>query len=418
MAREPSDLDDDEPPMRHGDGPERPNARGNNGLLHRRRYLALAGAGAASLFTGAVGAVGADEDAEYEVIEADNSRRELNGGEVLENVIIDFSNGNYHTLSVTGDATIRNVGFTGTHEHDQHAIVVSGDGEVLIENVYMGDGCVRPSSYSSHGQCGIFAHREFAGDLTIRRCNIQNWPNNGVYANAPHYQGGGVVTIEESYAANNYVSSFRIGSSGSSVVDSVAHNDGEGRYTGRPAWLWGEDVTVEGCEFVSGPYGGAIHIKDSTRATIRDTVHDGYSGGQPVSEEGVDDGGDADLEIPDGVPESPEEAAGASSASASESSDASRVEADDEPKSDAAHPNVIVFDGNGTSDVTRYEFSVDGEVDGDLDDDSEIDGNRVRGVVVDYYDAYRFSGEIEDLSVDGDATVRVNGLKVDPDKLF
>ncbi|MFC6718279.1 hypothetical protein ACFQGT_11620 [Natrialbaceae archaeon GCM10025810] len=281
----------------------------NSGLTRRSYVRSLAAVATATTAIGAAGTAAA-QSGEPEVIEAAGETQTLEGGDVLENVIIDFSNGNYHTITVTGDATIRNVGFKGTHEHDQNPIVVTGDGEVLIENVYLGDGCVRPSSVSSHGQVGIFAHREFSGELTIRRCNIQNWPNNGVYASAPDKGGQGTVHIENCYGKNNYVSCFRIGSSGSTITDSIALNDGEGRYTGRPVWLWGSDVTVDGGQFQSGSYGGAIHIKGSTQATVKNTVHDGYSG-SPATEENVDaSGAGIDTSIPDDIPRSPEEAAG------------------------------------------------------------------------------------------------------------
>ncbi|SEP73538.1 hypothetical protein [Natrinema salaciae] len=393
----------------------------NSSLLDRRSYLKLAGtATVAATATGAASAAGE----EYEVIEADNSNYFLDDGEVFENKIIDFSNGNWFTIIANAtNWTIRNVGFRGVHDHDHNAIVARDDsgGTSTIENVYLGDGCVRPSTYSSHGQCGIFVHRDHSGHLDIRNVYTEDWPNNGIYASAAAYDTPGTVTIENCFGKNNYVASLRV-SDGGKVIDSVAYNDGNGRYTGRPFWGWG-DQEVIGCDLDGGPYAGgdAIFGRSGSNTSVEDTRHTGYnmsgSGGYTEGAN-VSTSGTPDHSVPDGVPTSPEAAAGGSSNT--------DVPPQDESSDDTEEPslaNTIVFDGNGTADTTSYEFVVSEAVEASTDEGATIDaaasvdGDRASGTVADYLDAFRFDGQLERLTVDGDATVRVNGVEIDPDDI-
>lgn len=82
--------------------------------------------------------------------------------------------------------------------------------------------------------------------------------------------------------------------------------------------------------------------------------------------------------------------------------------------------NTILFDGLGTSGVTEYEFTVTGAVEksnaGGASKNAEdtIDAGRVTGSVGGWRDAFAFSGELETLTVDGQAKVSVNGERVDP----
>lgn len=87
---------------------------------------------------------------------------------------------------------------------------------------------------------------------------------------------------------------------------------------------------------------------------------------------------------------------------------------------DTSLENTIIFDGVGTSGGSRYEFSVTGTVEKSTDkgasinDDDTIDGGQVTGSVGGWRDAFRFSGELEALTVDGQANVYVNGDRINP----
>ncbi len=87
---------------------------------------------------------------------------------------------------------------------------------------------------------------------------------------------------------------------------------------------------------------------------------------------------------------------------------------------EAALDNLLLVDGVGTSGGTRYEFAVSGaaeksdEKGATIDDADVIDSGTVTGSVAGWRDAFRFSGDLEDLTVDGSARVYVNGEQVDP----
>ncbi|MFC4542213.1 hypothetical protein ACFO5R_09765 [Halosolutus amylolyticus] len=92
----------------------------------------------------------------------------------------------------------------------------------------------------------------------------------------------------------------------------------------------------------------------------------------------------------------------------------------EEPTEDAPLENTILFDGVGTTGESLYEFTVTGDVEqstyggASVSDADTIDGGRVTGTVTGWRDAYRFSGDLEELTVDGQARVSVNGERVDP----
>ncbi|WP_193787918.1 hypothetical protein [Natronolimnohabitans innermongolicus] len=415
MARDSSELDDD---VEGHSGLSDGNSAGNNGLIDRRSYLKLAGAATVAA-TAATAVSASDED--VEVIEADNSNYRLDDGEVFENKIIDFTNGNWMTILASGtNWTIRNVGFRGTHTHDNHAIVARDEGgnTSTIENVYLGDGCVRPSSYSSHGQCGIFVHRGHSGHLDIRNVYLEDWPNNGIYASAAAYDTPGTVRIENCFGKNNYVSSFRI-SDDSEVVDSVAYNDGSGRYRGRPFWGWG-DQEISGCDFDGGSYGNgsSIYGRSGSRTHVEDTRHSGYSmsGSGSYSEgHGVENGGSPDLSVPDGVPTSASEAAGGES-SGDNPSGSDKPEGDHD---DLQH--VYEFAGRDEDEATDYYFEVEeGPIKPSTANGATIDedfmwvsddGARAAGRISDDHHAWEFDTDIVDATVDGSADVTINGVQ-------
>jgi hypothetical protein len=423
MAREPSVLDakrfdasDDEPS----------ETTGNPGLLDRRSYMKLAGTTtAAAAFAGIASADGDD----YDVIEAEGQTIQIGDGETFENTLIDVSNGNGVLLNVTGaDATIRNVGISGLYRADGFAISINTNaGDVLIENVYLGDGANKDGESFVHGPGAIFMHRDSNADVTFRNCNVQGWPNNGFYCS--NTANGGSVRFEACYGKNNGVATFRCASADDAIVDCVAYNDdtdystengGWGGYTeqhGRPVWAWSPGpVTIENSQFAAGPYPAALLTHEGSSIEFQSGA---YSGGTQGQVQIGDVGSDPDLSVPEGVPTSAEEAAaGASGRSRPSTDEPDASESEDES---AEFPNLIRFEGDPNA-STRYEFVVDGDVEtadddgATVDDGVEIDGGVVHGTVADWLDAFRFDGELESLTVDGPATVVLNGEEIDPDE--
>ncbi len=86
-------------------------------------------------------------------------------------------------------------------------------------------------------------------------------------------------------------------------------------------------------------------------------------------------------------------------------------------------PNHVVVVGGSPQNVVHYQFAVSGKVrkSGEnggapianrhvtIDDEDTISGRRVRGAVAGGGDAYRFSGELTQFRMNGDATVYLNG---------
>ena len=422
MARDLSELDDESSVSRNE---ETIDDGGNDGLLHRRSYLKLAGATtAAATLTGT--ASGATDD--YEVIEARGQTIRVGQGDTFENKLIDFTTGESFLIYVDGaNSAIRNVGFKGLYRGDSFVISIdAGQGDILFENIYLGDGATKEGADFVHGPGAVFMHRGSEADLTFRNCNVQGFPNNGFYCSNTPY--GGSVRFERCFGKNNGVTTFRCGSADDEIVDCVAYNDdtdygrGYGGYTetsGRPVWVWnGGTVTIRDSHFADGPYPYALVAGANGSPGSVDFQSGGYRGdiqrasGSTVAV-GSDVSRDPDLSIPDGVPTSPEAAASGSETAGSSSS--GNTDAGDEPDL----PNLLLVDGS-PSDATRYEFTVGGAVEhssaegASIDDEDTIDGATVQGSVADWKDAFRFSGELEELTVDGPGSVLVNGEAVDP----
>ncbi|MFC4541776.1 hypothetical protein ACFO5R_07530 [Halosolutus amylolyticus] len=419
MAREPSVLNDADADAESAD------EQGNDGLLHRRSYMKIAGATTAA--TALAGTAGANDD--YEVVEARGQIVRVGSGETYENKLIDFTTGNDFLILVEGgDATIRNVGFEGLYRGSQFVIsITAGSGDVLVENVYLGDGATKEGSSFVHGPGAVFMHKNSNADLTFRRCNVQGFPNNGFYCSNTAY--GGSVRFENCFGKNNGVSTFRCAGGNDEIVDCVAYNDttdygpgygGFSETSGRPVWVWnGGAVTIRDSHFADGPYPYAMVAGANGSPGRANFESGGYRGtiqrasGSTVSvASGVSR--DPDLSIPEGVPTSAEDAAsggsGGTSAVTSDSADADEVR---------ELENVVLIDGD-SSDVTRYEFEVDGAVEksnaegASIDEEDTVEDGVVQGVVADWKDAFRFSGDLEALTVDGPGTVLVNGDEVDP----
>ncbi|WP_254764798.1 hypothetical protein [Natrinema marinum] len=420
MARDSSVLDDESTASDDG---EAADDGGNDGLLHRRSYMKLAGATTAAATL--TGAASADDD--YDVIEARGQTIRVGRGETFENKLIDLTTGAGFLIYVEGaNSTIRNIGFKGLYRGDSFMISIdTGPGDILVENVYLGDGATKEGSSFVHGPGAVFMHRGSQADITFRNCNVQGYPNNGFYCSNTPY--GGSVRFENCFGKNNGVTTFRCGSAEDEIVNCVAYNDntdygrgygGYGETNGRPVWVWnGGTVTIRDSHFADGPYPYALVAGANGSPGSVDFRSGGYRGqihrasGSTVSI-GNDVSSDPDLSIPDGVPTSPEEAAssGSGATGTNQSTDDESVQL----------PNVLLVDGS-PEDATRYEFSVDGAIErsnyegASIDDEDAIDGSLVQGSVADWKDAFRFDGELTNLTVDGPGTVSVNGEQVDPD---
>ena len=370
MARDTEVLDDDESA---DSSPISGDSGSNNGLLHRRRYLKSIGAAAAAAasMTG-VGAAAED----YDVIEvgAGQSRTvRLSDGETFENVLIDITanNARFHIRAIADNWEIRNVGFRGNWDSTvkSDAIICqvnSPNATGLIENVYF-MGSENDDTYP--GITGINVAKGHAGDVTIRNVNIQNCPDNSIYASNPgdpsnHPSGsgrGGRVVIEDSYARNSRAGGFRIGTDGSRVENCVMVGCDKG--------FWGyyehtevKDCDISGCRHADVRCGASQWSKGRrAEVTVTNTrfgssqtpgaaIH-GSSAGEPQRTR---------PEEVEGVPLSPEEAASGSSSSPGSPSlpdSSDEDDGDDEPEGD-----LLAFVTDPEARYAEYEFAADGPV--------------------------------------------------------
>ncbi|MDZ7729859.1 MAG: hypothetical protein U5K37_00860 [Natrialbaceae archaeon] len=259
--------------------------RGTGNLRLSRRSLVQAVAGGIGLSM--IGTVRADE---YETIRlgtGEDRTITVSDGERFENVLIDSrAQGARVTVVAHGtDWVIRNVGVRGRLDIGEHAAVFgvsdTGGGESVFENVYLGDGSADGGGATS--ETGVWVSPEHSGHLDFSHVNVQSFPDNGIYGSAPAGNGGGTIHIDQSYAANNYVSGFRIGSEGSKVTNSSVYLDEEG-YDGRGIWVWSPGpCEIENCQLelngrhfsVTAGANGA-----GTNVSIADSDYDtGYNGG-------------------------------------------------------------------------------------------------------------------------------------------
>ena len=421
MAREPSVQEDDRTATSHDRDVD---SDGTSGLLHRRAYLTLAGTAAAGTALGAAtGAVAAES---YDVVEVPAGEREVvrvGSGETFENVLFDITaSGAAVTIAAYGTGwSLRNIGIKGRYSANQAVIGAAdtGGGSSTIENVYIGDG----AEAGHRVGLGIWVSPDHNGHLDIERVNIQEMGDNSFYCSAPG--GQGTVDIRNCYSANSWVSHFRLARG--TVENCVALND-ERHQDGRGVWAWAPGtVEVSGCDLeMNGRHYAIVAGANTPGAvvTVEDTQWDdsfngGYRDNNGQIQWGSGNGNSPDgSRVPEGCPTTPEEAAAGTEGSSDRTDRAD--EEDVESERERSLPHAVRFEGSDEG-VTRYEFEVDGEVEPSTDEDStidastEIEGGVVHGVVANWKDAFRFDGELTQLTLDGPARVFVDGEEIDPD---
>ncbi|WP_455449374.1 hypothetical protein [Natrinema thermotolerans] len=418
MARDTSVPDDDASSETNGD--DRRNG-GNESLLGRRSYLTMAGATTAATL-GAATATGQSASGDYDVIEVSAGERftkRLEEGETWGNKLIDITaSGAEYLIHTQGNScTIRNVGIRGVWDgHDGSPLVAYAtdpNGEVLVENVYLGDGSTA-ENYPA-GNPGVFVPPSHAGTVTVRNLNYQDNPSNAVYGSSPGNPqehpspgAGGTVIIEDSYSSNHSSSGFRVGTDDSRVENCVAVGGNRG------GWAYFNNPTYRNCDFsganIGDIYGGNGAWSLDGVATIEEVY--GSNPGGNVDGSFAGSARRTRPEEVDGVPTTPEEAASGGSSDSSSSGS-------NEDTAESQLSNLLLVNGS-SSDVTRYEFTVGGDVErstaegASIDDEDRIDGSTVNGTVADWKDAFRFAGDLTELTVDGPGSVLVNGEEVDP----
>ncbi|THE65659.1 hypothetical protein D8Y22_06550 [Salinadaptatus halalkaliphilus] len=288
----------------------------------RGRRSVLRMAGGAVVGTALVGTASATD---YETVTVSEGQRdviEVEDGETLENVVYDVTaSGAGVTIVATGtDWTIRNIAVWGQVDMGDRTVLGVADtdgGTSRIENVWLGDGSV----YEEKGATGLWVDPDHDGHLEIERVNIQEMSDNAFYCSPPGSTCGcgGMVTLRDCYAANSWVSQYRVADG--TLENCVASVTDDRQYRqGRGLWAWpAGPVYVRDSEFdMNGHHYSFVAGADEAESEIivsETEIDTGFHGGWDTRHGGsvVFEGGngtDPENVVPDGCPTSVVDAAG------------------------------------------------------------------------------------------------------------
>ncbi|GAB3688369.1 hypothetical protein GCM10028857_22440 [Salinarchaeum chitinilyticum] len=425
-------------------------------LVDRRDCMKLLGGTAAAVVgLGATATAGAAES--YELIEVgagESYSVSLGSGDTLENVLIDVraDNADVH-IGADGDGwVVRNVGIRGRIDigddspggddasfeggyNSVFTVDASAGGTGLIENVYLGDGLAPGTDKSA-----LVTATNHEGHIDVRNFNCGGFSTTAFYVSGfGREQTGGTMTIEDSYFANSAGTAHIRPAGNVEIRNCTITNTNEAIYlprtfggveqamTARGIWTSysGSTTLVENCDVdvreentcdapwdYSGPcmatsvYAGEAPI-DLVDSQVRGTV------GGNVNESNV--GSEPDLSLPAGCPADPKVAANGTSGSGS--GDTGSGGSGNEDGGDGS--SVITVSGGSGSNVVTYAFEVSESVELGTSANSEdtASGTTATGKLAGGTDSFRFTDEVTDFGADGEVTVSIDGLTVDPNEL-
>ncbi|ELZ21206.1 hypothetical protein [Natrinema limicola] len=302
-----------------------PTTGRNSGLTRRNYVRSLAAVATATTAIGGAGSAAAKDD--YEVIKAQGQTITIDAGQTWENKLIDMTTGQDIVITAhSSDWTIRNIGFKGENTSGTGSatfgISDTAGGTCTVENVYLGDGASTGNGNpNGHGQTAFWAAPDHSGHIDFTNVNIQGFADNAIYGSAPGNNGGGTIHIDSSFAANCYVSHFRLATEGSKVTNSSVYVDSSEGYVGRGIWAWAPGtIEVENCQLEMNGQNNAIVAGANgkpTEVVVKKSDYDKQAGIAEHSGSNVKLGNNVgtspEAVIPDGVPTSPEEAASGAS---------------------------------------------------------------------------------------------------------
>ncbi|WP_202911777.1 hypothetical protein [Natrialba swarupiae] len=346
--------------------------RGHTERIGRRTYLAGLGAtvlGASATTTAAASA--------YDTVTVEKGTRhvhEIDAGETLENTVFDVTapGAGVTIIARETDWTIRNVAVEGTVDMGNATILGVADtdgGTSHIENVYLGDGSV----YEEKGATGVWVDPDHDGHLEIDRVNVQEMSDNAFYCSAPgtDWGRGGTVALRDCYAANSWVSQYRVAEGSLENCVAAVTDDREYR-RGRGLWAWSPGpVDVDGCQFAMNGHHYSFVAganEEGSRIDVRDTEWDDeFHGGWNTYGDGTvnfksGNGNDPRNVVPKKCPSSVEDALETS---------------DESPVDDDVYDAVAGLSGGDDDRVTGADLTLlRGRL---IDGDNEIDGVTVTG---------------------------------------
>lgn len=263
---------------------------------------------------------------DYVLSEIPRNAREVfsvGSGETLANRVFDQTASGASAI-VTAHATnwtVRNVGWRGEISGDSRAFTCSdrGNNTSVARNLYIGDGTDGSGSQRQPG-LGIWVAPEHSGHIDFEYIIIQNANDNSFYCSAPGSNSNGqhgTVALRNCYSKDSWVAHYRLARG--TLENCVAVNTSSGR-DGRCVWVWPTDyhdgdVEIIDCDFVGGGHPHAYDFGQSgrtTEATVTDTDHAPAGSTRMQGDVQLDEtnvGHSPQDRMPDGIPQSPEEAA-------------------------------------------------------------------------------------------------------------
>ncbi len=318
------------------DNPDRQPGSEASPTIERRTYLK--GLGSAVAVLGGISTTAAATGTDVERIDVSAGETwfyDMEAGETLENLLIDITaeNANFEINMLGDDMTLRNIGIRGTVDSwaKMNNVMVgntSASSESVIENYYhMGYGDRYGEWVQSTGGTAtpIFVAASHGGDLIVKNVNLQNTPDNNIYASAPGNGpehpatgAGGTVRVEDSFLANTRAGGVRLGTDGSYARNCVFVGP-ENHNMSRPFWGYYNHTQLIDCDLSNSPGPGEIVVGASAwdtahqaEVTVENTRFDSHQLAESSNAINGESAGEPQRFRPaevDGVPLSAEEAA-------------------------------------------------------------------------------------------------------------
>jgi len=413
----------------------------------RRRFLASTAAVSTGALLGGTQTAAAADYEKITVGAGETFTKQLSDGETWENKLIDITadGASYSIRAHANNWTIRNIGFRG--QLDKQAKpdsqiftlkVPSADATGVLENIYH-EGTTYSRSYNTQPS-GFYVFPDHAGDIEARGLHLTNFPSHALYGSAPgnppshswQEGGGGTVRVHDSYTADMENSGWRLGTTGSYIENCVSFR------TSRGLWAYYEDIEARDCDLGENNrdivVGSGSYSKSAT-VTVENTRYETTS--TPNGSISGSSAGTPQERVPDACPTSPKEAA--SGASGSNNTGDGDTPSDGNGSNDSGydgdvHPgntladneNALVFSGTHLSEdnvqQSQYKLAVSESLVPSRRSNATVDENlefsegdtSYQGTVTDWKDAWVYTGEITELTVDGPAKVFLNGSEIDP----
>lgn len=357
--------------------------------------------------------------------------RPRGSGWAFRGVEFQVESGNVRCLPSGSDWTLKNLSWTGPNTQGSPLVrpTVNAGGEATIESCWFGDGMgVRVGESAIKGNSDGKGDYNINGDLYVKGCYF--WQNTCYAAASAGAGQPGRVHFDSCYFQDAYLSAIRTGSiDGTCNVTNCVINledmsnvpeTHSGAVNTRGVWAyWGEVVVRDTDIYTPGKSALlASSSKGSAKVTAQDCEVVGNIG-SGVSRSNI--GSNPSRSPPDGCVTSPEDAYLGQTSVPDTTTPTDGSETTDDASSDFPHTLSIV--GGSSSNVVNYEFTVTEQArkstarGASIDDEDQIADQTVSGAIAGGTDSFEFGGKISAFTIDGNATVYLDGSQVSPDSL-